>query len=132
MENQNKDPEFTLEDYANRYIKLKQEESLLKKELEAVNKRLKELMKEQDQTEAHCSLGVVKYTVQHRTEFDEERALSILKASGNLDCIGLKEYVNTDILEKKLYNEAIDRDTVEKLGTCNKPKDVVTLTIKKG
>ena len=129
---ENKDQEFTIEEYAERYIKLKQEEALLKKELEAVNKRLKQLMKEQDQTEAHCSNGVVKYVVQHRSEFNEERAISILKESGNVDCIGLKEYVDMDILEKKLYNEAIDSDVVKKLDTCRKPKDVPTLTITKG
>ena len=123
--------EFTLEEYATHYIKLKAEYDKLEKEIKAVNARIKELMKEEDVTEAHCDIGVVNYVVQHRSSFDEEKAIKILKNTDS-GCIKTKEYIDSDILEKELYNEKLDAETVCKLNDCRKIKDVVTLTITKG
>lgn len=125
------DKELTIEEYAAHYIRLKNEADSINKELEAVNKRMKELMKEKDQTEAYCQFGVVKYVVQHRSNFDEAKAITILKKSSSL-CIKTKEYIDSDILEKELYNEKLAPEIVKQLDTCKKTKDVVTLTISKG
>ena len=123
------DPELTLEEYATLYIKKKAEQDKLEKELKSINSRMKELMQLKDQTEAHCELGVVKYVVQHRSSFDEEKALSILKSTGNTICIKTKEYIDMEILEKEMYNERISGDAMKELKGCNKVKEVVTLTI---
>lgn len=125
------DPELTLEEYADLYIKRKKELDALTKETEAINKRMKELMVEQDQTEAHCSLGVVSYVVQQRPKFNEEMALSILKASGHTESVKTKEYIDMDMLEGQLYNEELPTEVVKELEKCTTTKQVPTLTISK-
>lgn len=127
---ENKNSELTLEEYATHYIKLKAEADSIDKELKAINKRMKELMVEEDVTEAHCDDGVVKYVVQHRETFDEDKAIKILKKSGT-ECIKTKEYIDSDILEKELYNEKLAPDIVAGLDSCRTIKDVPTLTISK-
>lgn len=126
-----KDNELTLEEYASLYIERKKELDALTKETEALNKRIKELMVEQDQTEAHCPLGIVSYVVQQRPKFNEDKALSILKVSGHTESIKTKEYVDMDILEGQLYNEELPTEVVKELDKCTTIKQVPILNIKK-
>ena len=126
----NNDPEFTLEDYADHYIRLKNEAKQIDDELKAVNTRMKQFMKDEDVTEAHGKNGVVKYVIQHRESFDEEKAIKILKKT-NSECIKTKEYIDSDILENELYNKKLPAEAMAALDTCRTVKDVVTLTIGK-
>ena len=125
------DNELTLEEYADLYAKRKAEAKILDNELTLLNKRIKELMLEEDVTEVHGKTATIKYTVQNRPQFNEEKALKVLSKDAGQSCIKTKQYVDMEALENDMYNERLSAETLVALGDCTTNKEVVTLTISK-
>lgn len=125
-----KDTEFTLAEYADLYAKRKAEQKVLEAEIKSLNDRLKRLMEEQDTLEAEGKNATVKYVVQKRESFDEEKAITVLKQFCP-SVIKTREYVDMDALENELYNETIPALGLAELDKCRNVKNVVTLTISK-
>jgi len=127
------DPEFSLSEYASLYIKKKKELDALDKEVKTINARMKELMKEQDITEAHCDEGVVTYSVQERKSFDEDKLIVQLKHfAPDTECIKQKEYVDMEVLENEIYKGLLSNDAMCSLDACRIVKEVEVLKISKG
>ena len=125
------DNELTLEEYADLYAKRKAEAKILDNELALLNKRIKELMVEEDVTEVHGKTATVKYIVQNRPQFNEEMALKVLSKDEGQSCIKTKQYIDMDALENDMYNERLSEETLRALGDCTKNKEVITLTVSK-
>lgn len=125
-------PEFTLEEYAGKYANAKNEEKIIKKEVELLNNRLKELMKDGDITEVSSGNITVHYSVQHRQSFNEDKLIAQLKHfAPDSNCIKTKEYIDMDVLEDEIYKGLLSSDALCAMDTCRVDKEVEVLTISK-
>lgn len=100
-----------------------------KKSVDADNKAIKEIMKEEALPEFVVDGIKASYSVSTREEFIEEaliEKIKLLKKSKGV--IKKKEYVDMDALENAIYNGKINAID---LASCQTKKEVVTLRIGK-
>lgn len=103
----------------------------LKKICDSEKEAIKGMLTEEGKDEESAGAYKVIKTIQHRESFNEEKAIEILKASGNTSVIRTKEYIDMEALENAGYSGEISKETLIKLDSCRDVKEVVTLTCKK-
>lgn len=102
-----------------------------KKQCDAENAKIKELMKEQGLKDFEVDGIVAKYIIQNKESMNEEKLLTLLKEKGYETVIRTKEYVDMDLLEDALYHDRIDKNTVVEMDKCRESKEIVQLRISK-
>lgn len=111
------------------YGRLKAMADSYKKEAEDCNKLIKTRMKMEDLEEEKGSTYRVNYYVQKRESMNEDRALEILKKAGINRCVKTLEVLDSDELEKMLYNGEIPANVINELNTCRTVKEVPALKV---
>ena len=102
-----------------------------KKEAERLNDSIKEIMESEGIT-SHSYNGIkVTKVIQERQSLNEDKLIAYAHNTGVESIIKTKEYTDTDILEKKIYNEELSQDFLNVLEECISIKEVVTLRISK-
>lgn len=102
-----------------------------KKQCDAENTKIKELMKAEGLKDFEVDGIVAKYIIQNKESMNEEKLLTLLKEKGYETVIRTKEYVDMDLLEDALYHDRIDKDTVVEMDKCRESKEIVQLRISK-
>lgn len=116
----------------NSYVIHKQQLEELKKLCEFENAQIKEYMKENNLESYSDDNGhIVKYSVQERTSMNEAKLLKVMKDNGVDYVIKTQEYVDSDLLEKALYNNELSEDVQRQIAECNEIKYVPTLRVTK-
>lgn len=116
----------------NSYVLHKQQLEELKKLCESENTQIKEYMKENNLESYSDDNGhTVKYSVQERTSMNEAKLLKVMKDNNVNHVIKTQEYVDSDLLEKALYNNELSEDVQRQIAECNEVKYVPTLRISK-
>ena len=113
------------------YYDNKQNLDYYKKQCDAENAKIKELMREQDIKDFEVNGIVAKYVIQNKESMNEEALIKLLKERGYNAAIKTKEYVDMDVLEHALYHDMIDKDTVVMMDKCREVKEVVQLRVSK-
>lgn len=104
----------------------------LKKSVDGLNTRIKELLKEIGEDTFSAGGYTVTRGVQHRESLDEEKLIKKLKKfAPDTECIKTKEYIDMDVLENEIYHGLLSDDAMLSMDECRNVKEVVTLTIKK-
>lgn len=102
-----------------------------KKQCESENAQIKKLMEDGNITEFQSGGYTAKYSVQDRVSMNEDRLLEVLKKAGITNVIKTREYVDSDLLEKALYNNEISEEIQLQIAECNEVKQVATLRVTK-
>lgn len=112
--------------------------SELKKVTDAQNKRIKELMAEDNLELYETGDYKATYNVSQRESYDEEKLLTTLKEMwakrwGAQECpmIKTKEYVDIEALEDAIYVGKLTTEEIAQLKPCINQKEVVTLRVTK-
>lgn len=113
------------------YYDNKQNLDFYKKQCDAENAQIKELMAKQKIKDFEVDGITAKYVIQNKESMDEERLLVLLKERGYENVIRTKEYVDMDLLEDALYHDTIDKDTIIEMDKCKSVKEVIQLRISK-
>lgn len=116
------------------YIITKNDADDLKKVASRQNEEIKQIMSTNDLETFETDNGyTARYTVSTRTNIDEDKLLTTLKALNDLpdNLIKTKQYVDMDVLENLMYRGDLDDDVLEKISKCADEKEVVTLRISK-
>lgn len=116
------------------YIVTKNDADDLKKVASRQNEEIKQLMSDADYETYETDNGyVARYCVSTRTNIDEDKLLTTLKALNDLpdNLIKTKQYVDMDVLENLMYRGDLDDDILDKISKCADEKEVVTLRISK-
>jgi len=113
------------------YKSLKDEESAVKKALKPLGDYIKKTLMEKGETEATSDKYVAKISVTPNEDFNEEKAISILREKLNVDdfnsVVKCKFYIDDDALESLVY---LGKFNIEELATCKTAKEpTVRLTI---
>lgn len=132
---------ITLDNLILSYAENKQELDDYKKICDRENQQIKDMMMEQELEKYTDITGryTVQKVVQKRETVDEEAMLDILKTSGkeivpflyDFGIIKTREYIDTDALEKAVYNGDIPSEVLADLGKAKSVKEVVTLRLTK-
>ena len=102
-----------------------------KKQCDAGNAKIKELMANQGIKDYEVDGITAKYIIQNKESMDEDKLLILLKERGYENVIKTKEYVDMDLLEDALYHDTIDKDTVVEMDKCKSVKEVIQLRVSK-
>lgn len=113
------------------YYDNKQNLDFYKKQCDAENAKIKELMAEQNIKDFEVDGITAKYVIQNKERMDEYKLLTLLKERGYTNVIKTKEYVDMDLLEDALYHDTIDKDTIVEMDKCKSVKEVVQLRVSK-
>lgn len=113
------------------YYDNKQNLDFYKKQCDAENAKIKELMAEQKITDFEVDGITAKYVIQNKESMDEDRLLILLKERGYENVIKTREYVDMDLLEDALYHDTIDKDTIVEMDKCKNVKEVIQLRVSK-
>ena len=113
------------------YYDDKQNLDFYKKQCDAGNAKIKELMAEQKITDFEVDGITAKYIIQKKESMDEDKLLILLKERGYENVIRTKEYVDMDALEDALYHDTIDKDTIVEMDKCKSVKEVIQLRVSK-
>lgn len=101
----------------------------LKKICDADNKKIKAMMVEGKHSKFKSEHYVATYYESERTNFDNEKALAILKRAGINQCVKTIEVLDEDALESMLYNDEIPVEILSDLNSCREVKKIPTLKI---
>lgn len=116
----------------NSYVLHKQQLEELKKLCDSENAQIKEYMKENNIESYDDGNGhTVKYSVQERTSMNEAKLLKVMKDNGVNYVIKTQEYVDSDLLEKALYNNELSEDVQRQIAECNEVKYVPQIRLSK-
>lgn len=118
-----------LKDYINYFALEKIKLDACKKRVEEYNKKIKEIMTNDNLSVAESEDYVCKKIVSTRESLNEDKLLKILKENGIDGAIKTKEYVDLDVLESMLYSNELDSDMTSKINQCFSTKEVVSLRI---
>jgi len=121
----------TLDNLIPVYYDDKQNLDFYKKQCDAGNAKIKELMAEQKITDFEVDGITAKYIIQKKESMDEDKLLILLKERGYENMIRTKEYVDMDALEDALYHDTIDKDTIVEMDKCRSVKEVIQLRVSK-
>lgn len=122
---------ITLDNLIPVYYDDKKNLDFYKKQCDAGNAKIKELMAQQGLKDYEVNGITAKYIVQNKEKMNEEALLKLLKEKGYTDIIKTKEYVDMDALENALYHDEIDKDTVVSMDKCREVQEVIQLRISK-
>jgi hypothetical protein len=122
---------ITLDNLIPVYYDDKQNLDFYKKQCDAGNAKIKELMAQQGLKDYEVNGITAKYIVQNKEKMNEEALLKLLKEKGYTDIIKTKEYVDMDALENALYHDEIDKYTVVSMDNCREVQEVIQLRISK-
>ena len=122
---------ITLDNLIPVYYDDKKNLDFYKKQCDAGNAKIKELMAQQGLKDYEVNGITAKYIVQNKEKMNEEALLKLLKEKGYTDIIKTKEYVDMDALENALYHDEIDKDTVVSIDKCREVQEVIQLRISK-
>lgn len=114
-----------------RYFEHKTDLDFVKKQCDAENAEIKQVMKDQNLKDFEVDGIAIKYVVQNKESMNETKLLQVLKERGYVDLIKTKEYVDMDELESALYHSKIDTDTIIEMDKCRETKEVVQLRLSK-
>ena len=125
--------EQELKELATKFVTVKREADKFKTEADKLNSEIKKNMKSRESNEIELDNGFkVIYSVSTTTNVDEEKMLLQLKKyAPDTECIKTMEYIDTDILEKEIYNERLSEQAMKALEKCQTVKEIPKLTIKK-
>lgn len=116
----------------NSYALHKQQLDELKKLCESENTQIKEYMKENNLESYDDGNGhTVKYLVQERASMNEAKLLKVMKDNGVDFVIKTQEYVDSDLLEKAIYNNELSEDVQRQIADCNEVKYVPQIRLSK-
>lgn len=124
----------TIDELIEQYGEHKERLDALKKTVDAENKEIKTYMRDTGEEQKTVGDWVVKYIIQRREGFNEEKALSILGAvdgASELGIIKTRAYIDFDALEKAIYDGALTQDVVLQLNEARETKEVETLRVTK-
>nr|DAE93679.1 MAG TPA: hypothetical protein [Caudoviricetes sp.] len=74
----------------------------------------------------------VTMSISTRDEMLEDKMIDFVKSTGIEGIVKTKEYIDTDELEKALYNEMFTEEQLLELSKCITKKEIKTLRVKKG
>jgi hypothetical protein len=116
----------------NSYALHKQQLDELKKLCESENAQIKEYMKNNNLESYDDDNGhIVKYSVQERTSMNEAKLLKVMKDNDIDYVIKTQEYVDSDLLEKALYNNELSEEVQRQIADCNEVKYVPQIRLSK-
>ena len=113
------------------YYDNKQQLDFYKKQCDAENAKIKDLMNEQGIKDFEVDGIIAKYVIANKETMDEDKLLTLLKERGYETLIRTREYVDMDELEDALYHDRIDKDTIVEMDKCRSTKEIVQLRISK-
>lgn len=132
-----------LEEQITQYCEQKQEESILKKSIETLNKSIKEALSNSTKEIKSGKQGVragkyeVKLQIKQNTNVDEGKMLEIIKrfwhsTHGSQQCpfIRTVEVIDSDALEGAIYREELPKEVAVELGKCIKRSEIKALVYK--
>ncbi len=122
-----------LKDRILQYAKQKEEFDALKKDCDAQSKQIKEIMVADGVEELEVEGYKASCIVSSRDTINEEMLLNIIERS-DIDIDGLiktRSYVDTDVLERAIYNDEIPHDLLLEMDKARESKEVVTLRVVK-
>ena len=102
-----------------------------KKQCDEENKQIKKLMEEADVTDYSVGGYTAKYSTQERCTMNEDKLLEVIKRNKLTDLIRTKEYVDSDLLEKAIYNGQLSKEVQLEIASCNEIKLVPVLKVTK-
>lgn len=114
-----------------KYAENKHEMDTLKKVCDKENAQIKSFMKEIKQDKFEAGDYVANYSVQNRTNVNEEKLLEVLKNVKLNEAIKTREYVDFDVLEDLIYKDKVNKQTKLEIDNCNESKQVEVLKITK-
>lgn len=104
----------------------------LKKSVDGINARIKDLLNEIGEDSFTAGGYVVTLGKQDRSSIDEEKLIKKLKQfAPDTECIKKKEYIDMDVLENEIYHGQLSDDAMVAMDECRIPKIVMTLSVKK-
>lgn len=110
------------------YQNYKEKFDELKKIVDELNKKIKEVMLKEDLTEYTVDNIKVTCNVSERVSFIEDALIEKLKLLNVSELIKQKEYVDMKELEDAIYNDKVD---AAELACCQQKKEVITLRVTK-
>lgn len=119
------------------YGKQKQKLDALKKDVEKLNKLLKDVMVKNNLTEADYDGWQATYIVQKRESFNEDALIELLTDAlepeylESLGIIKMKPVIDYDNLENAIYNDKLSKALLIDMDKTKTVKEVPTLRIKK-
>lgn len=113
------------------YCKHKEESDKFSKLAKEENTKIKDIMSTQKISEYTSGEYTVKYSEVESNKMNEDRLLEVLKQHGIQSVIKTVEYVDSDLLEKALYNNEIPEEVQLEIAGCNEIKVTQKLTFKK-
>ena len=122
---------ITLDNLIPVYYDDKKNLDFYKKQCDAGNAKIKELMAQQGLKDYEVNGITAKYIIQKKESMDEDKLLILLKERGYENMIRTKEYVDMDALEDALYHDIIDKDTIVEMDKCRSVKEVIQLRVSK-
>ena len=120
-----------LEELVLEYVKAKTESDKLKKQVDALNAEIKSLMDEENLDVFVSGTTKISKVVQKRQSLNEDRLIPLAHEFGYNDIVKTKEYIDTDELERRIYNETLENSFLDELERCINIKEVVTLRVGK-
>lgn len=118
--------EGSLENKIEMYYGTKSQMDILKKEVDSLNKSIKEEMRENNIEELEVGDIVAKYSSYFKEDIDEDKLIEILKPMKLRGIIKKKEYVDLDALEAAIYHGKVN---AADLDPSRIKKEVETLRI---
>ena len=125
-------PTITLDELIPQFAQHKSELDTLDKVCKTENAQIKQMM---NNTGEHTAGGYkASISVSTRDSVDEDKMLNKLKIYNeayDLGIIQTKEYIDTDALEKAIYNKEVPAELLSVIDSCRTSKEVVTLRVTK-
>lgn len=127
-----------LDELIPQYAENKNELDSYKKICDRENAQIKELMAKLPNKSYEAGGYRATYSVSKREDFKEDDLISLftsvpsfVKIADKYNIVKTKPYIDMDMLEKALYDEALSKDQVLDLNKARESKEVVTLRITK-
>ena len=122
-----------LKDRILQYAQQKEMLDVIKKDCDAQSKQIKDIMVADGLEELEVEGYKASCIVSSRDSINEDLLLTIIERSGiNIDgLIKTINYVDTDVLEKAIYNDEIPHDLLLEMDKARESKEVVTLRVTK-
>jgi len=131
FENKVETKEDTLESKLNEYIDKKSTADKLTKEVKSLSEDIKQLMIEKGETKISQNGYNISCSERETVKVDEDKLISVLKKN-NVNAIKLKEVIDEDVLESKIYNGELSKKVLEEIQSCQTVTKSNVLTMRKG
>lgn len=122
---------MSLDELVVNYCQHKEESDKVGKLAKEENTKIKDIMSKQKLSEYTSGDYTVKYSEVESNKMNEDKLLEVLKKHGITSVIKTTEYVDSDLLEKALYNNEVPKEVQLEIAGCNEIKVTQKLTYKK-